>query len=71
MHVGDPIVVGSTFGRVRTMTNEHHKAIKKATPSTPVVITGLNDVPDAGDRFVVFDDEKTARSAGEERAKQS
>ncbi len=71
MHVGDPIVVGSTFGKVRTMTNEHGKDIKKATPSTPVVITGLNDVPDAGDRFIVFDDEKTARAAGEERAKQA
>ncbi|MCH5461262.1 translation initiation factor IF-2 [Lactobacillus sp. LC28-10] len=69
MHVGDPIVVGNTFGRVRTMENEHGKEIKKALPSTPVEITGLNDVPEAGDRFVVFDDEKTARAAGEERAK--
>ncbi len=69
MHVGDPIVVGNTFGKVRTMENENGKAIKKALPSTPVEITGLSDVPEAGDRFVVFDDEKTARAAGEERAK--
>lgn len=71
MHVGDPIVVGNTFGRVRTMTNENGRRIKEATPSTPVEITGLNDVPEAGDRFVVFDDEKTARAAGEERAKRA
>ncbi|MTV81282.1 translation initiation factor IF-2 [Secundilactobacillus folii] len=69
MNVGDPVVVGNTFGRVRTMDNENGKAIKHAKPSTPVEITGLNDVPEAGDRFVVFDDEKTARAAGEERAK--
>ncbi len=69
LHVGDPIVVGNTFGRVRTMTNENGRRIKEATPSTPVEITGLNEVPEAGDRFVVFDDEKTARSVGEQRAK--
>ncbi|WP_203648259.1 translation initiation factor IF-2 [Secundilactobacillus yichangensis] len=69
MHTGDPIVVGNTFGKVRTMENENGKEIKKALPSTPVEITGLSDVPEAGDRFVVFDDEKTARAAGEERAK--
>ena len=71
LHVGDPIVVGNTFGRVRTMVNERGRRIKDATPSTPVEITGLNDVPEAGDRFVVFDDEKTARAAGEERAKEA
>ena len=71
MHVGDPVVIGNTFGRVRTMTNEHGRRVKEATPSTPVEITGLNDVPEAGDRFVVFDDEKSARAAGEERAKRA
>lgn len=71
MHVGDPIVVGDTYGRVRTMNNENGHRIKKATPSTPVEVTGLNDVPQAGDRFVVFDDEKTARAAGEKRAEQA
>ena len=71
LHVGDPIVVGTTYGRVRTMTNENGRRIKEATPSTPVEITGLNAVPEAGDRFVVFDDEKTARAAGEKRAEQA
>ncbi|MGF2383758.1 translation initiation factor IF-2 [Lentilactobacillus otakiensis] len=71
LHVGDPIVAGHTFGRVRTMTNERGREVKKATPSSPVSITGLNEVPEAGDRYVVFDDEKTARSVGEERAKEA
>lgn len=71
LHVGDPIVVGHTFGRVRTMTNERGRDVKKATPSSPVSITGLNEVPEAGDRYVVFDDEKTARAVGEERAKEA
>ncbi len=71
LHVGDPIVVGNTFGRVRTMTGARGRSIKKATPATPVEITGLNDVPDSGDRFITFDDEKTARAAGEERAKRA
>ncbi|GBG94155.1 translation initiation factor IF-2 [Ligilactobacillus salitolerans] len=71
LHTGDPIVVGNTFGRVRTMTNARGKRIKEATPATPVEITGLSDVPDSGDRFVTFDDEKTARAAGEKRAEQA
>ncbi len=71
LHVGDPIVVGNTFGRVRTMTNDKGQQIKKALPSTPVEITGLNDVPDSGDRFVAFGDEKSARAVGEERAKRA
>ena len=68
LHVGDPIVVGNTFGRVRTMTNYNGKDIEAAKPSEPVEVTGLNDVPESADKFVVFDDEKTARAAGEERA---
>lgn len=71
MNVGDPIVVGNTFGRVRTMSDDHARRVKSAVPSTPVEITGLNEVPSAGDRFVVFEDEKTARAAGEERAKRA
>ncbi|KRO18638.1 translation initiation factor IF-2 [Lacticaseibacillus saniviri] len=71
LHVGDPIVVGNTFGRVRVMTNDRGRRVKEAAPSTPVEITGLNDVPQSADRFVVFDDEKTARAAGEERAKRA
>ncbi|AQP54364.1 translation initiation factor IF-2 [Vagococcus penaei] len=71
LHVGDPIVVGNTHGRVRVMTNDVGRRDKEAGPATPVEITGLNDVPQAGDRFVTFEDEKTARSAGEERAKRA
>ncbi|EOV8081955.1 translation initiation factor IF-2 [Enterococcus faecalis] len=71
LHVGDPIVVGNTYGRVRVMTNDMGRRDKEAGPATPVEITGLNDVPQAGDRFVVFEDEKTARQTGEERAKRA
>ncbi|ATH91460.1 translation initiation factor IF-2 [Bacillus glycinifermentans] len=68
LHVGDPIVVGNTFGRVRAMVNDVGRRVKEAGPSTPVEITGLNEVPNAGDQFLVFKDEKTARSVGEARA---
>ncbi|EFR87848.1 translation initiation factor IF-2, partial [Listeria marthii FSL S4-120] len=68
LNIGDPIVVGNTFGRVRAMVNDLGRRVKKVGPSTPVEITGLNDVPQAGDRFVVFEDEKTARNIGETRA---
>ncbi|MEC1683278.1 translation initiation factor IF-2 [Bacillus mojavensis] len=68
LHVGDPIVVGNTFGRVRAMVNDIGRRVKTAGPSTPVEITGLNDVPQAGDQFLVFKDEKTARFVGEARA---
>lgn len=71
LNVGDPIVVGNTYGRVRVMVNDLGRREKSAGPATPVEITGLNDVPQAGDRFVVFEDEKTARAAGEERAKRA
>ncbi|WP_294975767.1 translation initiation factor IF-2 [uncultured Leuconostoc sp.] len=71
MRVGDPIVVGNTYGRVRTMTNERGVELEEASPATPVQVTGLNDVPQAGDRFIVMADEKTARAAGEERAKRA
>ena len=68
LRVGDPIVVGNTFGRVRAMVNDLGRRVKEALPATPVEITGLNEVPQAGDRFVVFEDEKTAREIGEIRA---
>ncbi|MEK3989610.1 translation initiation factor IF-2 [Robertmurraya sp. FSL R5-0851] len=68
LRIGDPIVVGTTFGRVRAMVNDLGRRVKEAGPSTPVEITGLNDVPHAGDRFVVFEDEKTARQVGEARS---
>ncbi len=70
LNVGDPLVVGNTFGRVRAMINDRNKNINIAKPSTPVEITGLQDVPNAGDRFVVFGDEKTARQIGEKRQQQ-
>lgn len=68
LKVGDPIVVGTSFGRVRAMVNDLGRRIKEAGPSTPVEITGLNEVPQAGDRFMVFADEKRARQVGEARA---
>ncbi len=68
LRVGDPIVVGNTYGRVRAMINDVGRRVKEAGPSAPVEITGLSDVPQAGDRFVVFEDEKTARQIGESRA---
>lgn len=67
LHVGDSIVVGNTYGRVRAMVNDLGQRIKTAGPSTPVEITGVNDVPQAGDRFVIFKDEKQARRIGEAR----
>ncbi|MER2060681.1 MAG: translation initiation factor IF-2, partial [Niallia sp.] len=71
LRIGDPIVVGNTFGRVRAMVNDLGRRVKSAGPSTPVEITGLNEVPQAGDRFVVFNDEKTARQVGEARSTQA
>lgn len=68
LRVGDPIVVGHAYGRVRAMVNDLGRRVKEAGPSTPVEITGINEVPQAGDRFVVFEDEKTARQVGESRA---
>ena len=71
LNVQDPIVVGNTFGRVRAMTNDLGRRVKFAGPSTPVSITGLNEAPMAGDHFAVYEDEKSARAAGEERAKRA
>ena len=71
LNVQDPIVVGNTFGRVRAMTNDLGRRVKAAGPSTPVSITGLNETPMAGDHFAVYEDEKAARAAGEERAKRA
>ncbi|MFY0542744.1 translation initiation factor IF-2 [Brevibacillus sp. H7] len=68
LKVGDPIVVGSAYGRIRAMVNDKGRRLKEAGPSTPVEITGLNDVPQAGDQFMVFEDEKKARAIGEARA---
>ena len=69
LRAGDPIVVGTAYGRVRQMLDDRGKVIKEALPATPVEITGLNDVPIAGDKFMVFESEKQARSVGESRLK--
>lgn len=69
LRAGDPIVVGTAFGRVRQMLDDKGRVIKEALPGTPVEITGLNDVPVAGDKFMVFESEKQARSVGETRMK--
>lgn len=68
LRVGDPIVVGNCYGRIRAMVNDVGRRVKKAGPSMPVEITGLNNVPNAGDQFMVFADEKKARQIGETRA---
>ncbi|WP_455682518.1 translation initiation factor IF-2 [Thomasclavelia sp.] len=69
LRAGDPIVVGTAFGKVRQMLDDRGKIIKEAFPATPVEITGLNEVPAAGDKFMVFEGEKQARSVGETRLK--
>ncbi|MBL4930881.1 translation initiation factor IF-2 [Clostridium paridis] len=67
LHVGDSIIVGSTYGRIRAMFDDKGKKIKSAGPSIPVEILGLSEVPAAGDRFNVVKDEKTARTMAESR----
>ncbi|MBP1968063.1 translation initiation factor IF-2 [Virgibacillus natechei] len=67
LQVGDMVVVGNTYGRVRTMVNDVGQRVSEAGPSTPVEVTGLNQVPQAGDQFMVFVDEKKARHIGEAR----
>lgn len=67
LRLGDPIVVGSAYGKVRTLKNDLSEEVMEALPSQPVEITGLNDVPQAGDRFMAFETEKQARSIGEQR----
>jgi len=68
LKVGDAFVAGICFGRVRTMVNDRGKRLKEAGPSTPVEITGLSEVPMAGDPFMVFEDERKARDIAEKRA---
>ncbi|MCK9536017.1 MAG: translation initiation factor IF-2 [Bacilli bacterium] len=69
--IGDPIVVGNTYGKIRAMQDETRAQIKSAGPSKAVEITGLNGVPQAGDQFMVFEDEKTARLIAEERTQRA
>jgi len=67
LRTGDPIVVGTAFGRVRQMLDDKGRELQTAGPATPVEITGLNDVPSAGDKFMAFPTEKEARRIGEQR----
>jgi translation initiation factor IF-2 len=67
LKVGDIIVAGTTYGRVRAMVNDRGRRVKEAPPSMPVEIIGLSDVPSAGDLFVVYDDERKARALAEKR----
>ena len=69
--IGDPIVVGNTYGKIRAMSDETKANLKHAGPAKAVEITGLVDVPAAGDRFMVFEDEKTARLVSEERTQRA
>ncbi len=68
LHVGDFLAVGQYYCKVRKMTNEFNKMLKEALPSTPVSVIGLSGVPVAGDRFMAFEDEKSAREAAQKRA---
>lgn len=67
LHVGDSIISGTTYGKIRTMIDDKGKRLKKAGPSTPVEISGLSDIPAAGDDFIVLENEKEARSLAEKR----
>ncbi len=67
LEVGDPFVAGPCFGRVRAMENEHGERIESAGPSTPLQLTGFDDIPQAGDKLVVLDDEKKAKEIANQR----
>ncbi len=67
LRLGDPIVVGTTFGKVRTLKNDLGKEVVEALPSMPVEVTGLNEVAEAGDRFMAYSNEKEARTIAENR----
>ena len=71
LRLGDPIVVGNAYGKIRTLKNDLGEEITSALPGTPVFITGINDTPTAGDKFMAFETEKQARSIGEERKSQA
>lgn len=71
LRLGDPIVVGTAYGKIRTLKNDKGEEITEANPSLPVEITGLNDTPVAGDKFMAFESEKQARNIGEQRKKQA
>lgn len=68
LKTGDSVVIGNTYCRVRKMVNEYRKVLKVAGPATPVVVTGIEGVPQAGDRFMAYEDEKIARNIASKRA---
>ncbi len=70
LRLGDPIVVGTTYGKVRTLKDDFGREVVEAMPSTPVEITGLNEVPSSGDRFMAYETEKEARTIAENRKEQ-
>ena len=67
LRLGDPIVIGNSYGKVRTLKNDLGQNIVEASPSTPVEVTGISDVPSAGDKFMAFESEKQAKQIAEER----
>ena len=71
LRLGDPVVVGTSFGKIRTLKNDLNEEIIAASPSQPVEITGISEVPVAGDKFMAFESEKEARSIAEERKNQA
>ena len=71
LRLGDPIVVGESYGKIRTLKNDLGEEITSALPGTPVFITGINETPTAGDKFMAFETEKQARRIGEERKSQA
>ena len=71
LRLGDPVVVGTSFGKVRTLKNDKGQDVIEALPSTPVEITGLSEVPSAGDKFMSFETEKQAKAIAEQRKNRS
>ncbi len=71
LRLGDPIVIGNYFGKVRTLKNDKGQNIVEAGPSTPVEVTGISEVPSAGDKFMAFESEKQAKQIAEERTLRS
>ena len=71
LRLGDPIVIGNYFGKVRTLKNDKGQNIVEATPSTPVEVTGISEVPSAGDKFMAFESEKQAKEIASEREERS
>ena len=71
LRLGDPIVVGTAYGKIRTLKDDCGNEITEASPSLPVEITGLNETPTAGDKFMAFESEKQARNIGEQRKTQA